>query len=126
MRSVDVLKQVDWHPLSYSYKLVLLKPMHRAFHDELPQVLSDNIVIKRATGYSLRASVSLTELCFSSTYGKNSIAHRGPVLWNALIFKRDKNFSNISYKDLKRKTRSMDIFKELTFKTTSQYNNYKF
>ena len=43
---------------------------------------------------------------------------RGPVLWNALIFK-DKNFSTISYKDLKRKTRSMDIFKELTFKETS-------
>ena len=37
---------------------------------------------------------------------------------NALIFK-DKNFLNISYKDLKRKTRSMDTFKELTFKETS-------
>ena len=49
---------------------------------------------------------------------QNSVAHRGPVLWNALIFK-DKNFSNISYKDLKRKTRSMEIFKELTFKETS-------
>ena len=74
--------------------------------------------MKRATGYSLREPGSLTVPRFSPTYGKNSVAHRGPAPWNALIFK-DKNFSNISYKDLKRKTRSMEIFKELTFKETS-------
>ena len=51
-------------------------------------------------------------------YGKNSIAHRGPVSWNIIICK-DKNFSNTSYKSLKRKIYSMDIFKELTFKETS-------
>ena len=75
--------------------------------------------MKRAAGYSLRAPDSQTVPRFSSTYGKNSVAHRGPLLWNALIFK-DKNFSTISYKDLKRKTRLMDIFKELTFKETSR------
>ena len=31
----------------------------------------------------------------------------------------DKHFSNTSYKNLERKIRSMDIFKELTFKETS-------
>ena len=92
--------------------------MHKAFHDELPQVLSDNIVMKRPTGYSLRTSDSLTVPRFSSIYGKNSIAHRGPVVWNVSISK-DNNFSNTSYKNLKRKIRSMDIFKELTFKETS-------
>ena len=61
MRSLDLLRQADWHPLSYSYKLVLLMLMHKAFNDKLPQVLSDNIVMKRPTaGYSLRASDSLT------------------------------------------------------------------
>ena len=114
-----MLIQAGWHPLSYCYKLVLLKLMHKAFHDELPQVLSDNIVMKRPTGwYSLRASDSQTVPRFSSIYGKNSIAHRGPVLWSILISK-DKNFSNTSYKNLKRKIRLMDIFKELTFKETS-------
>ena len=49
---------------------------------------------------------------------KNSIAHRGPVLWNIFISK-DKNFSHTSYKNLKGKIRSMDIFKDLTFKETS-------
>lgn len=118
MRSSDVLLQADWHSLSYCYKLVLLKLIHKAFHDELPQVLSDNIVMKRPTGYSLRASDSLTVPRFNSIYGKNSIAHRGSVLWNILI-SNDKNFSSTSYKNLKKKIRSMDIFKELTFKETS-------
>ena len=81
-------------------------------------MLSGNIVMKRPTGYSLRASDPLTVLRFSSIYGKNSIVHRGPVLWSILVSK-DKNFSNTSYKNLKRKIRSMNIFKELTFKETS-------
>ena len=53
-KSSDVLIQADWHPLSYCYKLDLLKLMHKAFYDELPQVLSDIIVMKCPTGYSLR------------------------------------------------------------------------
>ena len=82
-------------------------------------MLSDNIVTKRSTGYSLRASDSLTVPRFSFIYGKNSIAHRGLVLWNILISK-DKNFSNTSYKKRnKRKIRSMDIFEELAFKEIS-------
>ena len=32
--------------------------MHKAIDNELPQLLSDNIVIKRATGYSLRTPES--------------------------------------------------------------------
>ena len=95
-----------------------MKLMHKAFHGELPQVLSDNIVIKRPTGYSLWESDSLTVPRFSSIYGKNSIAHRGPALWNILISK-DKNFSNASHENLKSKIRSMDIFRELTFKESS-------
>lgn len=99
-----MLIQADWHPLSYCYKLVLLKLMHKAFHDELPQVLSDNIAMKRPTGYSLRVSDSLTvPQRFSSIYSKNSITHRGPVLWNILISK-DKNDYNTSYKNLKGKS----------------------
>ena len=40
----------------------------------------------------------------------------GYKLWS---FKCLCNFSNISYKDLKRKACSMDIFRELTLKETS-------
>ena len=66
-----MLKQADGHPLSYSHELVLLKFTRKAFHDELQQVLSDNIVMKRATGYSLRAPDSLTVPRSSSTYGNS-------------------------------------------------------
>ena len=53
-------------------------------------------------------------------YGKNSIAHGGPVLWNILIICKDKSFCNTNnYKNLKRKIGSMKIFKELTLKETS-------
>ena len=76
MRSSEVLIQADWHPLSYCYKLVLLKLMHKAFHDELPHVLLDNIVMKRPTGYSLRVSDSLTVPRFNSIYGKNYCSQR--------------------------------------------------
>ena len=69
-------------------------------------MLSDNIATKHSTGYSLRASDTLTVPRFSPIYAKNSIAHRAPVLWNILISK-DKNFSNTSYKNLKRKIHSM-------------------
>lgn len=41
--------------------------------------------------------------------------------WNILISK-DKNFSNTSYKNLKRETPSMDIFKEVTFKHNNKHN----
>ena len=36
-----MLKQAQWHPLSYCCELVRLKLMNKACHDELPQVLSD-------------------------------------------------------------------------------------
>ena len=78
-------------------------------------MLSDNIVMKRPTGYSLRAPDYLTVPRFSAIHNKNSIAHRGPVLWNILISK-DIDFSNTGYKNVKTKIRSMAIFRELTFK----------
>ena len=82
-------------------------------------------MMKRPTGYSLQASDSLMVLRFNSIYGKNSIAYRGPVLWKILISK-DKNFSSTSYKNLKRKIRSMDIFKELTSSTTTAFRRKDF
>jgi len=55
---------------------------------------------------------------------KNSIAHGGPVLWNIIIIYKDKNFCNTSYKNLKRKIDSMEIFR-VDFQR-DLYNNYKF
>jgi len=44
--------------------------------------------------------------------------HRGPILWNAIIA-QDKDFADTNYKDLAKKIRSIEIFRELTLKETS-------
>ena len=62
MRSSDVLEKADWQLLSYSHKLVLLNFMHKAFHNELLQVLSNNIAMKCTTGYSTSARLSYCAL----------------------------------------------------------------
>ena len=49
---------------------------------------------------------------------KNAIAHRGKILLDAIIA-QDKDFADTNYKDLAKKIRSFDIFKEWTFKETS-------
>ena len=118
MRSSDVLEHANWHPLSYCNKLALLKLMHKAFYNRLPRVLSDTIATKHGPGYSLPAYDTLTVPRFNTNYGTNAIAHRGPILWNAII-SQDKDFADTNYKDLAKKIRSIDIFKELTFKETS-------
>ena len=80
---------------------------------------SNCCVLKHApAGHSLRAHDTLTVPCFNTNCGKNVIAYRGPILWNAIIA-QDKDFADTNYKDLAKKIRSIDIFKELTFKETS-------
>ena len=118
MRSSDVLEHANWHPLSYCYKLALLKLMHKAFYNRLPQVISDTIATKLAPGHSLRARDTLTVPRFNTNYGKNAITHRGPVLWNVIIA-QDKDFADTNYKDLAKKIRSIEILRESTFKGTS-------
>ena len=86
MRLSDMLIQADWHPLSYCYKLVLLKLVHKLKHFMMSSHKSyqiKKIVMKRPKGYSLQASLSNGALfhLFSCIYGKNSIAHRGPGIF---------------------------------------------
>ena len=123
MRLSDVPEHANWHPSSYCYKLPLLKLRHKAFYNRLLQVLSDTIAIKHASGHSLRAHDSLTVPRYNTNYRKSAIAHRGLILWNAIIA-QDKDFADTNKRDLAKKIRSIDIFKELTFKETS--NNGQF
>ena len=104
MKSLDFLEHANWNSLSYCYRLALLKLMHKAFCNRLPQVLYDTIAFKHAPGHSLRAHDSLTVPRFNTNYGKNAIAHRGPILWNVIIA-QDKDFADTNYKDLAKKIR---------------------
>ena len=51
----------------------------------LSMVVSDTIATKLASGHSLRARDTQTVPRFNTNYGKNAGAHRGPILWNAII-----------------------------------------
>ena len=86
--------------------------------NNLSTVLSDTIATKHAPGHSLQAHDTLTVPRFKNNYGKNAMAHRGPILKNAIIA-QDKDFADTNYKELAKKIRSVDIFKELTFKEIS-------
>ena len=111
-----------WWTWINAFRVPLLAPCRTCLLGEnasvFPQghTISFLIIKKNQTAYSLRASDS--NGASLQLYGKNSIAPRGPVLWNILT-SNHKHFSNTSYKNLKKKIRSMYIFKELTFKETS-------
>ena len=62
MRSLGVLRQADWHSLSYSYKLVLLKPMQKAFHEYRGLVSEENVVLRRWEKMETRKFDLSTEL----------------------------------------------------------------
>ena len=92
-----------WWTWINAYRVPLLTPCRTCLLGENGQ---------NQTAYSLRASDS--NGASLQLYGKNSIAPRGPVLWNILTSK-DKHFSNTSYKNLKKKIRSMYIFKAVSY-----------
>ena len=58
--------------------------MHNAYNDRLPVPLSDNIVTKRNTEYSLRRSENIAVPRFQSRYLEQSVSYRGAILWNAI------------------------------------------
>ena len=64
----DALKIAKWHSLAYIYKIKLFKLMHNAYNDRLPVPLSDNIVTKRNTEYSLRRPENIAVPRFQSRY----------------------------------------------------------
>ena len=73
-------------------------------------VTCSRFMLCKISSTTLKSAVSV--LCFLLYADWNT----GYELWFSKCLC---NFSNISYKDLKRKARSMDIFRELTFKETS-------
>ena len=74
------LKIAKWHSLAYIYKIKLFKLMHNAYNDRLLVPLSDNIVTKTNTEYSLRRSENIAVPRFQSRYLEQSVSYRGAIL----------------------------------------------
>ena len=77
MPSIDVLKinKLD-------YKLEVFKLIYKANNGVLPKSLASSIFIKRNSRCSLRGHGVVFIPIFKSRLMKDSLAHRGSVLWN--------------------------------------------
>ena len=116
MPSTEVLTCAQWQSISLHYKTDILKIFHKGHNDELPALLSESICTRRRNKYSLRGKHSLVVPRFETRYMKDSLAHRGSVLWNMVSFKEN-DLPQLSKKDLFNRIRSRDYIKEFKFDT---------
>ena len=101
MSSTEVLTFAQWQSMSLHYKIDILKIFHKGFNDELPALLSESVYTRRRNTFSLRGNYkdSLVVSRFETRYLKDSLAHRGSVLWNMVTYK-EHNIPHLSKKDL--------------------------
>ena len=118
MESSQVLKK--WCNLCSYYKSAVFICIHKAYQEKLPVSVTNHIILKRSVGYTLRAPDSLSILRFNTRYMKDSLEHRGALLWNCLISKHCELVSFSCYRNLKWKLKSLDNFKNFTFKDDFQ------
>ena len=114
MSSTEVLTFAQWQSMSLHYKIDILKIFHKGYNDELPALLSESIYTRRRNTFSLRGRDSLVVPRFETRYLKDSLAHRGSVLWNMVTFK-EHNITHLSTKDLSHRIRSRDYVREFKF-----------
>ena len=114
----DALKLAKWHSSAYIYKIKLFKLMHNAYNDRLPVPLSDNIVTKRNTEYSLRRSVNIAVPRFQSRYLEQSVSYRGAILWNA-IASRHPDLTRTERWTLDSRLNKIKVLTDFSFKATS-------
>ena len=102
--------------MSLRYKIDILKIFHKGYNDELPALLSESVYIRRRNTFSLRGRDSLVVPRFETRYLKDSLAHKGSVLWNMVTFK-EHDIPHLSKKDLYHRihVRSRDYVREFKF-----------
>ena len=97
MSSTEVLTYAHWQSISLHYREDILKIFYKGHNYELPSLLSEGICTRRRNTYSLRGKDSLVVPRFETRYMKDSLAHRGSVLWNMVSFK-EHDFPQLSKK----------------------------
>jgi len=126
MPSADVSWQSKWNTLNYLYKLRLIKLFYKVFSGEAPAALS-YLVNKPCAAYDFRRSNKITVPRFNSYFLKNSISHRGAILWNAV----STYFTGSHFPAFHRNLKKDKYFKELDFSAQSvqslprQYHDFK-
>ena len=83
MPTADVLATVKLDTLTHRFKLSLIKLFYKGYYGMLPQALAEQLIIHSNRSVP-RTKHGLIAPKFASNYDKNSIAHRGAVLWKAI------------------------------------------
>ena len=117
MASSEVMKTVNWSTIRLSYKLEIFKLMYNAYKNILPDSLCENIFSKRENYYSLRGHEVAAIRRHKSWFMKDSLAYRGPILWNSVNF--NEKTTNVSFKELKKRLTARDYFKDFIFDGTA-------
>ena len=117
MASSEVMKTVNWSTIRLSYKLEIFKLMYNAYKNILPDSLCGNIFSKRENHYSLRRHEVAAIRRHKSRFMKDSLAYRGPILWNLVNF--NEKITNVSFKELKKRVTARDYFKDFIFNPTA-------
>ena len=85
VRSEDVLKELNWHPLRQRYQINKLILMHKAKNNTLPTSLTEMFHITNSHRYELRSNNTNYALPKPKTnFMKKSISYSAPSLWNKL------------------------------------------
>ena len=117
MASSEVMKTVNWSTIRLSYKLEIFKLMYNTYKNILPDSLCGNIFSKRENHYSLRRHEVAAIRRHKSRFMKDSLAYRGPILWNLVNF--NEKITNVSFKELKKRVTARDYFKDFIFNGTA-------
>lgn len=91
MASSEVMKTVNWSTIRLSYKLEIFKLTYNAYKNTLPDSLCGNSFSKRDNYYSLRGHEVAAIRRHQSRFMKDSLAYRGPILWNLVNFNEKNN-----------------------------------
>ena len=126
MPSAEVYQYTKWSTLNYLYKLRIIKLFYRVVNGEAPVALS-HLAKKARISYSLRRNNNIMVPRFNSYFVKNSIGHRGAILWNAVSSYNTGSQFSVFY----RKVKNDNYIKELNFSAQSvqslprHYNDFK-
>ena len=79
----DVHIMSGWDSLFSKYKLQLVKLVYKMYNEQVPPCMP-TAISKRNSSRILRGKHRLQVPRFNTYYMKNSISHRGAIIWNTL------------------------------------------
>ena len=80
----EILRIANWDPLSYIYKRRLLTIMQQVNFEKVIPTIGQLFSKKEGQRYELRRKTAFKIPSFRTDIGRNTVAFRGPIIWNSL------------------------------------------